>query len=174
MFRFRSVVISQSHPLRMCATTNLILCMVSIQSTLYWWQLLCTVGNFAPSWWHITVWRHNFIIITQNMYALGVVAEWSKVLIAVHWPLMVWSTLALGTYQLRLVSWVFHVIFSYVHFISLYTMDGMRAFSKPLPYNMYLLNLQIANHILIKNYLSTLLDISIFLILIVFFSIKHD
>ncbi len=27
----------------------------------------------------------------------GVVAEWSKVLIPVPWPLMVWSTLALGT-----------------------------------------------------------------------------
>ncbi len=47
---------------------------------------------------------------------LGVVAEWSKVLIAVPWPLMVWSTLALGTYQLRFVSWVFHVIFSFCTF----------------------------------------------------------
>ncbi len=42
----------------------------------------------------------------------GVVAEWCKVLIAVSWPLMVWSTLALDIYQLRFVSWVFHVILS--------------------------------------------------------------
>ncbi len=47
----------------------------------------------------------------DKYFAVGVVAEWSKVLIAVHWPLMVWATLALGTYQLRFVSWVFHVIF---------------------------------------------------------------
>ncbi len=71
-------------------------------------------------------------------FALGVVAEWSKVLTAVPWALMVWSTLALGTYQLRFVSWVFHVIFSFVHFISLHTLGGLRAFRKPLPYNMYL------------------------------------
>ncbi len=81
---------------------------------------------------------------------LSVVDECSKVLSAVPWPLMVWSTLALGTYQLTFVSWVFHVIFSFVHFISLYTLGGLRAFRKPLPYNMYLFNLWIANHILIK------------------------
>ncbi len=34
--------------------------------------------------------------------------------------------------------------------MSLYTMGGLRAFRKPLPYNMYLFNLRIANHILIK------------------------
>ncbi len=76
-------------------------------------------------------------------------AEWSKVLTAVSWPLMVWSTLALGTYQFRFVSWVFHVIFSFVHFISLYTLGDLRAFRKHLPYNMYLFNLRTANHILI-------------------------
>ncbi len=81
------------------------------------------------------------------VFVLGVVAKWCKVLTAV--PCMVWSTLALGTYQLRFVSWVFHVIFSFVHFISLYTLGGLRVFRKPLPYNMYLFNLQIANHILI-------------------------
>ncbi len=63
---------------------------------------------------------------------LGVVAEWSKVLTEGPWPFMVWSTLALGTYQLRFVSRVFHVIFSFVHFISLYTLGGLRAFRKPL------------------------------------------
>ncbi len=63
---------------------------------------------------------------------------------------MVCSTLALGTYQLRFVSWVFYVIFSFVHFISLYTLGGLRAFRKPLPYNMFLFNFRIANHILIK------------------------
>ncbi len=41
-----------------------------------------------------------------------------------------------------------HDIFSFVHFISLYTLGGLRAFRKPLPY-MYLFNLWIANHILI-------------------------
>ncbi len=82
---------------------------------------------------------------------LGVVGEWSKMLTAVPSPLMVWSKLALGTYQLRFVSWVFHVIFSFVHFILLYTLGGLRAFRKPLPYNMYLFNLRIAMHILIKN-----------------------
>ncbi len=80
---------------------------------------------------------------------LGVVAECSKVLTTVPWPLMVWSILALGTYKLRLVSWVFHVIFSFVHFISLYTLGGLRAFRKPLLYSMYVFNLRIANHILI-------------------------
>ncbi len=52
------------------------------------------------------------------LYALGVLAKWSKVLIAVPLLLMVWSTLALGTYQLRFISWVFHVILSSIHFIS--------------------------------------------------------
>ncbi len=46
---------------------------------------------------------------------------------------------------------MFHVIFSFVHFISLFTLGGLRAFRKHLPYNMYLFNLRIANHILIKN-----------------------
>ncbi len=78
------------------------------------------------------------------------VAEWSKMLTTVSCPFMVWSTLALGTYQLKFVSWVFHVIFSFVHFISLYTLGGLHAFRKPLPYDMYLFNLRIANHILIK------------------------
>ncbi len=86
----------------------------------------------------------------ERNFALGVVGEWSKVLTTVPWPFMVWSTLALGTYQLRFVSWVFHVIFSFAHFISLYTLGGLRVFRKPLPYNMYLFNLRIANHILIK------------------------
>ncbi len=63
--------------------------------------------------------------------ALTMMAEWSKVLIAVYWPLMVWSTLALGTYQLRFVSWVFHAIFSFVYFISFDTLGGLRAFRKP-------------------------------------------
>ncbi len=85
----------------------------------------------------------------NNIYALGVVAKWSKVLKAVPLPFMVWSTLALGAYQLRFLSWVFHVIFSFVHFISVYTLGGLRAFRKPLLYNIYVFNLRIANHILI-------------------------
>ncbi len=48
------------------------------------------------------------------------------------------------------VSGVFHVIFSFVHFISLYTLGGLHAFRNPLPYNMCLFNLRFANHILIK------------------------
>ncbi len=94
---------------------------------------------------------YNYAIMLRRV-ALGVVAEWSKVLIAVAWPLMVWSTLALVTYQLRFVSWMFNVIFSFVHFISFDTLGGLRTFRKHLPYNMYLFNLRIANHILIKNY----------------------
>ncbi len=88
-------------------------------------------------------------------FALGVVAEWSKVLIAVPWPLMVRSTLALGTFQLWFISCVFHVnvIFSFVHFISLYTLGGLHVFRKPLQYNRYLFNLRILNHILIKIYI---------------------
>ncbi len=85
---------------------------------------------------------------------LGVVAEWFKVLTAVSWPLMVWSTLALGTYEPRFVSWMFHVIFSFIYFISLYTLGGLHAFRKLLPYNMYLFNHWIANHILLKLYLT--------------------
>ncbi len=89
----------------------------------------------------------------QCIFVLGVVAEWSKVLIPVPCPIMVWSTLALGTYQLKFISWVFHAIFSFIHFISLYTLGGLCAFRKKrLPYNMYLFNLWIANHILIKIY----------------------
>ncbi len=67
----------------------------------------------------------------KRITALGVVAEWFNVLIAVPWLLMVWSTLALGTYLLRFVSWVFHIIFSFVHFISFDTLGGLRAFRKP-------------------------------------------
>ncbi len=91
--------------------------------------------------------------VVVSPFVLGVVAEWSKVLSAVPWPLMVWFTLALGIYQLSFVSWVFHVILSFVHFIWFDTLCGLRAFRKPLPYNMYLSNLKIANHILIKKYL---------------------
>ncbi len=98
---------------------------------------------------HVHVLYQTYHMLHEH-YALGVVAEWSKVLTAAPWPLMVWSTLALGTYQLRFTSWVFHVIFSFVHFISLYTLGVLRAFRKPLPYNMYLFHLRIANHILIK------------------------
>ncbi len=100
---------------------------------------------------------HILALRSTALFALGVVAEWSKVLTADPWPFMVWSTLALGTYQLRFVSWVFHVIFSLVHFISLYTLGGLRAFRKPLPYNMYLFNLQIAYLILIKILIFVLL-----------------
>ncbi len=36
-------------------------------------------------------------VLPTFLLALGVVAKWSKVHIPVPWPLMVWSTLALGT-----------------------------------------------------------------------------
>ncbi len=81
-----------------------------------------------------------------------VVAEWSKVLTGNPWPIMVWYTSAVGTYQLRFVSWVFPVIFSFVRFISLYTLGGMCAFRTPVTYNIYLFNLRIANHILKEIY----------------------
>ncbi len=68
-------------------------------------------------------------------FVLGVVAEWSNVLRAVPWPFMVWFTLALGTYQLRFISWVFHVIFSFVYYISFDTLGGLRAFRKPFSIN---------------------------------------
>ncbi len=111
---------------------------------------------FMWEWKHIervVNYVHTFLWVTDYwrlIIALGVVAKWSKVLTAVPWPLMVWSTLALGTYQFKFVSWVFHVIFSFVHFISLYTLGGLHAFRKPLPYNIYLFNLRMANYILIK------------------------
>ncbi len=58
-------------------------------------------------------------------HVLGIMAEWSKVLIAVPWPLRVWSTLVLGTYLLRFVSWVFHVIFSFAYFTSFETLCAL-------------------------------------------------
>ncbi len=87
--------------------------------------------------------------------ALGVVAEWSKVLTAVPWPFMV----CLGHISAQ-VHILFHVIFSFVHFISLYTLGGLHAFRKPLPYNIYLFNLRIANHILIKCKIFNIRDIA--------------
>ncbi len=72
---------------------------------------------------------HNTLKVKPKWKALGVVAEWSKVLITVCWPLIVWCT-ALGTNQLRFISWVFHAIFSFVHFISLDTLGALRAFRK--------------------------------------------
>ncbi len=99
-----------------------------------------------------------------KIFVLGVVAEGSKVLTAVPRPLMVSSTLAFGTYQFRSVSWVFHVIFSFVHFISLYTLGGLHALRKPLPCNGYLFNLQITNHILIKIHnITSLLSMSMYI-----------
>ncbi len=105
---------------------------------------------FIVQFWKCKVQQNIYRSWIDSLFTLGVVAEWSKVLTAVPWPLMVWSTLALGTYQLRFVSWVFHVIFSFVHFISLYILGGLLAYRMLLPDNMYLFNLRIANHILIK------------------------
>ncbi len=86
----------------------------------------------------------------EQLCALGVVAEWSKVLTAVPQPL--WcdphqplAHISSGSYPGCFMS-SFHLYF----FISLYTLGGLCAFRKPLPYNMYLFNLRIANHILIK------------------------
>ncbi len=106
------------------------------------WSPLLHGQLLASLWWHC--------MRCSISAHLSVVAEWSKVLTVVPWILMVWFTLPLDTYQLRFVSWVFHVIFLFVHFISLYTLSDLRAFRKLLPYNMYLSNLRIANHILIK------------------------
>ncbi len=87
--------------------------------------------------------------LALSFLPLPLVADWSKVLTAVPWPFMVWFTLALGTYQLRFLSWVFHVIFSFVHFISLYTLGGLRAFRIPLPIICIYSICRIANHILV-------------------------
>ncbi len=50
---------------------------------------------------YISILEMYWQCLQLGVVALGVVAEWSKVLTAVPWPFMVWSTLALGTYQLR-------------------------------------------------------------------------
>ncbi len=74
--------------------------------------------------------KNHILYIGRCRNVLGVVAKLSKVMI-VAWPLMVSSTLALDTYELRFLSWVCHVIFPFVHFISLDTLGGLRAFRKP-------------------------------------------
>ncbi len=43
-------------------------------------------------------------------------------------------------------------------YISFHTLGGLRAFRKPLPYNMYLFNFRIANHILIIIKILKILD----------------
>ncbi len=68
--------------------------------------------------WLSTTLQTQIAYIAYDHQVLSMVAEWSKVLIAVCWPFIVGSTLAVGTYQLRFISWVFHVIFSFVYFIS--------------------------------------------------------
>ncbi len=56
-----------------------------------------TSGKLVGTWWKTTFWCSTLKIVLQVLkHALGVVAEWSKVLIPVPWSLMVWSTLALG------------------------------------------------------------------------------
>ncbi len=115
-----------------------------------WWSNLDKSSSGYDGCWQTVIMGHYmWSKLDKSWFALGVVVKWSKVLIAIPLPLMVWSTLALGTYQLRFVSGVFLVIFSFVHFISLYSLSGLHAFRKPLLYNMYLFNLWIANHILI-------------------------
>ncbi len=94
------------------------------------------------------LWKCTSVSRAKKLSALGVVDEWSKVLTSVHSPFMVWSTLAWGTHQLRFLSWVFHVIFSFVHFISFDTLGGLCAFRKP--FSIYFSNLRTANYILIK------------------------
>ncbi len=86
----------------------------------------------VPSQCQTTVKRIKWSVGTYIIYRsmtndLGVVAEWSKVL--VHWPLIVWSPLTFGTYQLMSISWVLHVIFCIFHFI--YNLGGLRAFRNP-------------------------------------------
>ncbi len=49
------------------------------------------------------------------------------------------------------VSWVLHVIFSCVNFISFTLWVACMPLENPSAYNMYLLNLRITNHILIKK-----------------------
>ncbi len=74
------------------------------------------------------------------------VANWSKLLIAVPWPLMVWSTLALRTY----------LTINPLSFANLTLWVACVPLEIPLAYDMYLFNLWIANHTLIKIFLFVL------------------
>ncbi len=79
-----------------------------------------------------------------NKYALGVVAEWSKVLIAVCWPLMVWSTFKpwehtrSGSYP---GSFHLYISFNLTLWVACIHLES------PLTYNMYLFNPWSINHI---------------------------
>ncbi len=68
------------------------------------------------------------------------------------------------------MSWVFPLLFSFVHFISFETLGGMHAFRKSLPYNIYLFNLRIANHILIIK----IFTIAVLAVLCVLCQLKYN
>ncbi len=82
-----------------------------------------------------------YLILTKINYcnALGVVAEWSKVVRLPH----IVIRLALGTctYQFSFAFWVFHVIFSFVHFISFDTLGGRRDFRITFNYSIFVLQI---------------------------------
>ncbi len=64
---------------------------------------------------------------------LGVVVKWSKVLVAVLWPLTV-----LESCLHRFEPWAFHFLLSCVHITSFPTLGCMRAFTKHCDCNHYL------------------------------------
>ncbi len=79
---------------------------------------------------HIMVWLKYKHYLTTFF---GMAVEWSTLLIA-YFRGHLWceSSLTMGTYQLRLVSSVFHVIFSFICFITFDTLGGLHAFRKTL------------------------------------------
>ncbi len=102
---------------------------------------------------HMTILLPSYLITLpqtvkwQKTNALGVVAKWCKLLKAVPWTLMVWSTLALahispGSYPGYFMS-SFHL-----YVISFDTLACV-SLKSPSAYNMYVFNLWIENHILI-------------------------
>ncbi len=63
------------------------------------------------------------------MYALGVVAEWSKANSSLATYGVIHISLGNITTQVHILG--ISVIFSFVHFISFGTLGGLRAFRKP-------------------------------------------
>ncbi len=92
---------------------------------------------------------HGYDHSIFTIFALGNVAVWSKVQIAVPWPLIVGSTLPLA----HISSGSYHGYFmsSFNLYISFHLTLWVACvpLESPSAYNIYLFNLRIANHILI-------------------------
>ncbi len=88
---------------------------------------------------------HTYPMWVNEISALGMVAEWSKVLIPVPWLLIPWAHNCSGSYPGYFMS-SFH---SYISFhLTLWV--ACVPLESLISYNMYLFNLRIANHKLIK------------------------